>query len=113
MEGTRPILAEVQALVSYTSFGMPRRVATGMDYNRAVMLIAVLEKRAGMQLGNYDSYLNIAGGMKINEPALDAAAVAAIASSFKGKPVNPHMLVFGEVGLGGTASRHVRRQTRG
>ena len=103
MEGTRPILAEVQALVCQTSFNMPRRVATGMDYNRVVMLIAMLEKRAGLGLGMFDSYLNIAGGMKISEPALDMAAVAAIASSFRNKPAPQQMLIFGEVGLTGEA----------
>jgi len=103
MEGTRPILAEVQALVCQTNFNMPRRVATGMDYNRVVMLIAMLEKRAGLMLGTYDSYINIAGGMKLNEPAVDMAAVAAVASSYRNKPVPPHMLVFGEAGLTGEA----------
>ena len=103
LEGTRPILAEVQALVCQTSFNMPRRVATGMDYNRVVMLIAMLEKRGGLGLGMFDSYLNIAGGMKISEPALDMAAVAAIASSFRNKPAPQQMLVFGEVGLTGEA----------
>lgn len=101
LEGTRPILAEVQALVSYTSFGIPRRTATGTDYNRVVMLMAVLEKKAGLKLGNYDSYVNIAGGMKIAEPALDAAVIVAIASSYGGKVVNPYTLIFGEIGLTG------------
>ncbi len=101
IEGTRPILAEVQALVSQTNFGMPRRTATGMDYNRVVMLIAVLEKRVGMQLGNCDSYLNIAGGMKIAEPSLDASVISAIASSFKNKTINEDSIIFGEVGLTG------------
>jgi len=101
VEGTRPILAEVQALVSFTTFGTPRRVAAGLDYNRSVMLIAMLEKRAGIALSNYDSYLNIAGGMKITEPAVDLATVAAIASSSKNKPINPYFLAFGEVGLTG------------
>lgn len=101
LEGTRPILAEVQALVSYTNFGIPRRTATGTDYNRVVMLMAVLEKKAGIKLGNYDSYVNIAGGMKIAEPALDAAVIVAIASSYGGKVVNPYTLIFGEIGLTG------------
>jgi len=101
VEGTRPILAEVQALINYTNFGTPRRTAQGCDYNRITMLIAVIEKRAGFQLGNYDSYVNIAGGIKILEPALDLAAVAAIASSFKNKPLSPSMAIFGEVGLTG------------
>ena len=87
MEGTRPLLVEVQALVSFTNFGMPRRTATGIDYNRVVMLMAVLEKRVGMQLISYDSYVNLAGGIKITEPALDLGVAAAIASSFKDKIV--------------------------
>jgi len=101
IEGTRPLLAEVQALVTYTNFGTPRRMASGMDYNRVVMLIAVLEKRAGLQLGSYDSYVNIAGGLKILEPALDASALLAIASSYRNKPIDPFTMVFGEVGLTG------------
>jgi len=103
MEGTRPILAEVQALICQTNFNMPRRVATGMDYNRVVMLIAMLEKRAGLGLGAYDSYVNVAGGMKLSEPALDMAAVAAIASSYRNKPAPSQMIVFGEAGLTGEA----------
>ena len=101
LEGSRPILAEVQALCSYTQFGNPRRTATGMDYNRVVMLMAVLEKRVGFKLATYDSYLNVAGGMKIMEPAADAAAVAALASSYKNKPIEAHTMMFGEVGLTG------------
>lgn len=101
LEGSRPILAEVQALCSYTQFGTPRRTATGMDYNRVVMLMAVLEKRAGFKLATYDSYVNVAGGMKILEPAADAAVIAALASSYKNKPVDPYTMVFGEVGLTG------------
>jgi len=101
LEGSRPILAEVQALCSYTQFGNPRRTATGMDYNRVVMLMAVLEKRAGLKLATYDSYVNVAGGMKIMEPAADAAVIAAVASSYRNKPVDPYSMVFGEVGLTG------------
>ncbi len=101
IEGTRPIMAEVQALVCNTSFGMPRRTATGLDYNRVVMLMAVLEKRAGLQLGNYDSYVNIAGGMKIAEPAMDAAVALAVAGSFRNKGADPDTVVFGEIGLTG------------
>ncbi len=82
MEGSRPLLIEVQSLVSFTSFNMPRRMSTGMDFNRVVLLIAVLEKRAGLQLASYDAYVNITGGMKIAEPSLDAAVVAAAASSY-------------------------------
>lgn len=101
MEGTRPMLIEVQALASFTSFGMPRRTATGVDYNRVVILIAVLDKRAGMDLSNYDAYVNLAGGLKVSEPALDLAMVLAIASSFRNIAINPHTIVFGEVGLTG------------
>jgi DNA repair protein RadA/Sms len=101
VEGTRPMLIEVQALASFTSFGMPRRTATGVDYNRVVILIAVLEKRVGMDLGNYDAYVNLAGGLKVNEPALDLAIILAIAASFKNVAVDYLTLVFGEVGLTG------------
>ncbi len=101
VEGTRPIMTEVQALVSYTNFGQPRRTANGLDYNRIVMLLAVIEKRCNIQLSNYDAYVNIAGGMKIVEPALDASVVAAVWSSYKNIPVDPYTLVFGEVGLSG------------
>ncbi|WP_069999505.1 DNA repair protein RadA [Cellulosilyticum sp. I15G10I2] len=101
MEGTRPMLLEVQALSSFTSFGMPRRTATGVDYNRVVILIAVLDKRAGMDLSNHDTYVNLAGGLKINEPALDLGIIASIASSFRNIAIDPHTIVFGEVGLTG------------
>ena len=101
LEGTRPILAEVQALCSFTQFGTPRRTATGMDYNRVVMLMAVLEKRAGYKLQTFDSYVNVAGGMKIMEPAADAAVVAALASSCKNTALNPETVVLGEIGLTG------------
>ncbi|MCL1936531.1 MAG: DNA repair protein RadA [Defluviitaleaceae bacterium] len=101
IEGSRPILAEVQALVSATSFGIPRRTATGCDYNRVVMLLAVLEKKMDYKLSNYDSYVNIAGGMKINEPSLDTALITAICSSYKNIPINPKIVTFGEVGLSG------------
>ncbi len=101
IEGTRPILVEVQSLITYTNFGMPRRMAAGVDYNRVILLIAVLEKRVGINLGNYDSYVNLAGGIKIVEPSLDAAVVSAIASSYKNKSINPFTIVFGEIGLTG------------
>ena len=101
VEGTRPILTEVQALVCKTAFGMPRRSATGLDYNRVVMLMAVLEKKAGLNLGSFDGYVNIAGGIKIAEPAADAAVIAAIAGSYKNKAADPNTVVFGEVGLTG------------
>lgn len=101
LEGTRPILTEVQALMSYTTFNMPRRMATGVDFNRVILLLAVLEKRAGLQLGSYDSYVSLAGGIKIGEPALDAAIISAIASSYKNRPLDFQTLIFGEVGLTG------------
>lgn len=101
MEGTRPILLEVQALVAETNFGMPRRTAAGTDYNRVNLLMAVLEKRCRYPLSRLDAYVNIAGGMRMNEPALDLAIVMALMSSYKDKPVDPAMLVFGEVGLSG------------
>lgn len=101
MEGTRPILLEVQALIAETTFGMPRRTAAGTDYNRVNLLMAVLEKRCHYQLGKYDAYVNIAGGMKMNEPALDLAIVMAIISSFKDRPVDSRTIIFGEVGLSG------------
>lgn len=101
MEGSRPLLIEVQSLVSFTSFNMPRRMAMGMDFNRVVLLIAVLEKRAGLQLASYDAYINITGGIRVVEPSLDAAVVTAIASSYRNKPIASDMLVFGEIGLTG------------
>ncbi|MDR1560355.1 MAG: DNA repair protein RadA [Clostridiales bacterium] len=101
MEGSRPILTEVQALVCATSFNMPRRTATGLDFNRSVMLLAVLEKRGGLKLSAYDCYLNIAGGVRIAEPSLDAAVIAAAASGFTNKACDPYTMVFGEVGLTG------------
>ena len=101
MEGTRPILLEVQALVCKTNFGMPRRTTTGTDFNRVNLLMAVLEKRAGLRLADYDAYVNIAGGIKMNEPAIDLAIVMAIASSYKNRPIDERTIVFGEVGLSG------------
>lgn len=101
MEGTRPILVEIQALVSQTNFNMPRRTAAGTDYNRVNLLMAVLEKRLGLQLGGCDAYVNIAGGMKLNEPAIDLAIVTALISSYKNRPVSEKTIIFGEVGLTG------------
>ncbi len=101
MEGTRPILIEIQALVCNSNFGMPRRTAAGTDYNRVNLLMAVLEKRAGLHLANYDAYVNIAGGIKMNEPAIDLGIVMAIVSSYKNKPIPEKTIVFGEVGLSG------------
>lgn len=101
IEGTRPMLVEIQALVCKTNFGMPRRTAAGTDFNRVNLLMAVLEKRLGYQLGQCDAYVNIAGGIKINEPALDLAIVMAIMSSYKDRPLDDKTICFGEVGLSG------------
>ena len=101
MEGTRPILLEVQALVTATSFGMPRRTAAGTDYNRVNLLMAVLEKRCRYEMSRYDAYVNIAGGMRMNEPALDLAIIMALVSSLKDRPIDPKTVIFGEVGLSG------------
>ncbi len=101
MEGTRPIMLEVQALVCQTSFQIPRRTAAGTDYNRVNLLLAVLEKRLGLKLSNADAYINLAGGMRLNEPALDLAIIAAVISSYRNVPVDPGVIIFGEVGLTG------------
>ncbi|MBQ3795247.1 MAG: DNA repair protein RadA [Butyrivibrio sp.] len=101
VEGTRPILIEVQALVTHTNFGFPRRQANGTDYNRVNLLMAVLEKRIGLQLGDFDAYVNLAGGMKVAEPSLDLGICLAIISSFRNKPISDDVVAFGEVGLSG------------
>ncbi|MBQ1488508.1 MAG: DNA repair protein RadA [Lachnospiraceae bacterium] len=101
MEGTRPILIEIQALVTRTNFGIPRRQAQGADYNRLNLLMAVLEKRVGLALGECDAYLNIAGGIKVTEPAIDLGIVLAVVSSFRNKPLPSDLVAFGEVGLSG------------
>ena len=101
LEGTRPILIELQALTSTTVFGMPRRTANGLDYNRVTLLIAVLEKIGGVNLGNQDVYMNIVGGIKINEPALDLGIILSAASSFKNISISKDVAVIGEVGLTG------------
>jgi len=101
IEGTRPILIEIQALVCRTNFGFPRRQANGTDFNRLNILMAVLEKRLHIQIADCDAYVNIAGGIKINEPALDLAVVMAVISSFKNRPLDDSIIVFGEVGLTG------------
>ena len=101
MEGTRPIMLEVQALVCRTSFGLPRRTSAGIDGNRVNLLIAVLEKRMGMALSSCDAYVNVTGGIKISEPALDLAVVMAIAGSFRDRVIDAHTVIFGEVGLAG------------
>ena len=101
MEGTRPVLVEIQALVSGTKYGSGRRMTQGVDQNRVSLLIAMLEKRTGLQLIGDDVFVNIAGGLEVDEPAADLGVVAAIASSFKNMTVDPHTAVFGEVGLTG------------
>ena len=101
MEGTRPILIEIQSLVCRTSFGIPRRTAAGTDTNRVNLLLAVLEKRLNMPLSSCDAYINIAGGIRMNEPAIDLAMVLAIISSYQDKPIDEKTIVFGEVGLSG------------
>lgn len=101
VEGTRPMLLELQALVLPTSFGIPRRTATGIDFNRVNLLLAVLEKRAGMQIQNQDVYLNIVGGIKINEPSMDLGVILAVASGFRNIPISGEVAVTGEVGLTG------------
>ena len=101
MEGIRPVLAEIQALVVPTTFGNPRRVSNGFEYNRAVLLLAVLEKRGGLMLGQCDSYINVIGGLSLDEPAADLAAMMALASSFRDKPIPNNLVAIGEVGLTG------------
>ncbi len=101
MEGTRPLLAEIQALVSATAYNMPRRMSAGIDYNRISLLMAVLEKRAGLLLQNHDAYINVIGGIKIDEPAADLGVVMALASSFKNFNIPHEMVIMGEVGLTG------------
>ena len=101
IEGTRPVLIEIQALISPTNFGTPRRMAAGIDYNRVVMLMAVLEKKAGLQLQAQDGYVNVVGGIQLSEPAVDLAIISAVASSFKNRVIDPQSIIFGEVGLTG------------
>ncbi len=112
MEGTRPLLVEVQALVSPTTFGMPRRTSMGVDFNRVNLLIAVLEKKAGLQLGGMDVFTNIVGGLKIVEPASDLGIIAAIVSSFREVPVGQKTCLFGEVGLSGEVRAVAQGETR-
>ncbi len=101
IEGTRPILIEIQALVCQTNFNLPRRTAAGTDFNRVNLLMAVLEKRVGIQMSSCDAYVNVAGGMKVNEPALDLAIVMCLISSYKNRPIPSNTIIFGEVGLTG------------
>ena len=108
LEGTRPILAEVQGLVCESAFGMPRRQASGIDYNRLSLLLAVIEKRGGLPLGRCDAYVNVAGGMKVSEPSADLAVIAAVFSSMRDIEIPDDTIVFGEVGLSGEV-RSVRQ----
>ncbi|MFZ2952602.1 DNA repair protein RadA [Streptococcus parasuis] len=112
MEGTRPILAEVQALVTPSMFGNAKRTTTGLDFNRASLIMAVLEKRAGLLLQNQDAYLKSAGGVKLDEPAIDLAVAVALASSYKDKPTNPQECFIGEIGLTGEIRRVNRIEQR-
>ncbi|MCD3367247.1 DNA repair protein RadA [Streptococcus equi] len=112
MEGSRPILAEVQALVTPTVFGNARRTTTGLDFNRVSLIMAVLEKRCGLLLQNQDAYLKSAGGVKLDEPAIDLAVAVAIASSYKEKPTNPQEAFLGEIGLTGEIRRVTRIEQR-
>jgi len=101
LEGTRPLLVEIQALTTDTSFGLPRRTANGIDFNRLLLIVAVLTKRAGLRLSNQDIIVNVAGGLKVNEPAADLAVALAIASSSSDRAIDPGLVVAGEVGLSG------------
>ncbi len=112
MEGTRPILTEIQALVCQSSFGIPRRQTAGTDFNRVNLLIAVLEKRLGLQIGDCDAYINIAGGIRIVEPAIDLGIVTAVISSFRNRPVPEGVVAFGEVGLSGEVRAVSMAETR-
>lgn len=112
VEGTRPILIEIQALVCRTNFGIPRRQAIGTDLNRLNLLMAVLEKRLGMSMGDCDAYVNIAGGMRITEPAIDLGIVLALVSSFRNRAIGEDVMAFGEVGLSGEVRAVSQMQTR-
>jgi DNA repair protein RadA/Sms len=101
LEGTRPLMVEIQSLVSQTNFGMPRRTTMGVDFNRVNLLVAVLEKRAGLHLGGMDIFVNVVGGLRIIEPAVDLGIIVTVASSLKDIPIDPKTFVFGEVGLSG------------
>jgi DNA repair protein RadA/Sms len=112
IEGTRPILVELQALVSPSSLGTPRRTTLGMDHNRVALLVAILEKKMGLQLTGHDIFLNVAGGVQLDEPAADLGAVLAVASSFLNRAVDPHTLVAGEVGLAGEVRAIAQAEAR-
>jgi DNA repair protein RadA/Sms len=112
IEGTRPMLVELQALVSATTFSAPRRTSMGIDFNRLNLLVAVLEKKGGIHLGGMDVFVNVVGGLKITEPAADLAIIAALASSFREKPLDQHTFVFGEVGLSGEVRAVAQGESR-
>ncbi|MED4345088.1 DNA repair protein RadA [Heyndrickxia coagulans] len=112
IEGTRPVLVEIQALLAPTFFNMPRRMASGIDYNRVTLIMAVLEKRAGLLIQNQDAYLKVAGGLKVDEPAVDLAVAVSVASSFRDKPTNADDCIIGEVGLTGEVRRVSRIEQR-
>lgn len=101
IEGSRPLLSEIQGLVTKSAYGSARRTAAGLDYNRAVLLLAILEKRAGLMLGSFDAYINVVGGLSLDEPAVDLGVILAITSSYLDKPIRHDLAVFGEVGLSG------------
>jgi DNA repair protein RadA/Sms len=101
MEGTRPLLAEVQALVTKTTFNVPRRASDGVDFNRAVLLMAVSEKRAGLKLSAFDAYINVIGGLRLDEPGADLSVALAIASSYRDVPISDDLVAIGEIGLTG------------
>ena len=112
IEGTRPLMVEIQALVSQTNFGIPRRTSIGVDFNRVNLLLAVLEKRSGMHLGGMDVFINIVGGLKIIEPAVDLGIISTVASSVREIPIDPKTFVFGEVGLSGEIRAVAQAETR-
>ncbi len=112
LEGTRPILVEVQALVSPTALGTPRRTTLGLDHNRVALLVAILEKKMGLQLTGHDIFVNVAGGVRLDEPAVDLGCIVAVASSFLDRPIDPHTLIVGEVGLAGEVRAVGQTETR-
>lgn len=112
IEGTRPLMVELQSLVSQTNFGMPRRTTIGVDFNKVSLLVAVLEKKIGLHLGGMDVFVNVVGGLKLIEPAVDLAIITAIVSSMKDIPVDPQLFVFGEVGLSGELRAVAQAETR-
>jgi len=112
MEGTRPLMVEIQSLVSRTNFGMPRRTSIGFDFNRVNLLVAVLEKKIGLQLGGMDVFVNVVGGLKLIEPAVDLGIITTITSSLRDIPVDPKIFVFGEVGLSGEIRAVTQAETR-